>query len=249
MLISIVSVIPVAVLQQLFQKSKPKVIVKKVNLVEDMELKRVASWNDDWDDQSILDYLRESNIDKKAKYEASKLNQRYSLSLDRIKSNCIHERMSTLDIAVEELRKTNSSVHRLQLVNDVRKTLFNTLYPLPHYCKTVAWIIMIFWICVATITAVLCSLQFGLQYEAETNSASNDINQYEQDCWENNQKLWIQSELSYAEIADLNAKVTVNSDRSFTKNESVRWLISSIVFVLLFSIHIPAIMGLYHNMV
>eukprot|EP01083_Nonionella_stella_P000067 189_1 len=231
-IISLTSALPVYCVQQLFVKSKPKSVRKKVFLYEDIELQRVHSRKNTLDDDSILAYLRESHRDRAAQCirqtedEHANLNEVYSWSLSRIKRNSINEKIGTLDVAVDELRKTNSNVHRLQLVDDIRITLFNTLYPLPHRCKCVAWLLLICWTCFVALITVLFSLQFDLKYEAIPNPNVNDAATNE--CWQNDKKLWIESQLSYQSIDALNANLSPSM--------AVRWSTGCCLSVLLLTL-------------
>ena len=217
--ISILSIIPIHFLQKLFVKSKPRTIKKSVFLFEHNNHHNIMNMDEDSDDDcSILDYS---------------LNQNYSDSLHRLRSNSRKETMSTLDTAVYELKRTNSTAHRLQLVDDVRITLLNSLYPYPSYCKWIAWTILILWTLIAASVAIICSLQFDLEYEAELMSV------YQlRDCWQNNRKIMIESELSQRRVDELNDALLhgnfMNTD--IEGSESMRWLISCALSICFFMV-------------
>eukprot|EP01084_Bolivina_argentea_P133734 236048_1 len=181
-LISFIGTTPVFIVKKIFLNSKPKIIKRTINVDEFKDLDEINTYQEgiemDESDPEDIDLLNDNNdeindkelnqIQNKSgesKHKSSlkrksllKTTKQYHTNLDLIKTNKMNTRQVTLKNALLEVKKTKSNAAQIKLANDVRITLFNTIYPLPHKYKLYAWVFLTIW----TIFVVIMSMQYGV---------------------------------------------------------------------------------------
>ena len=104
-------------------------------------------------------------------------------------SKVMTEKKGNVTIAVfrDEMSKIydkDNHDHKVKAVSDIREYLFNSMFPLPSYCKKIAWFIAILWSIAAFITALVYGLRFDVAYKAVDNEDNPNYKLYQNEkCW------------------------------------------------------------------
>ena len=104
------------------------------------------------------------------------------------------------------------------------------MYPLPHCCKKVSWALLIIWAIAVNIMALLYGLQFDLAYNEEPNPDNDNLELFEEPCWENNKQLAIEGAIGQDNFNAMNDEIDEANDFSDNyggiESESLRWLLA-----------------------
>eukprot|EP01084_Bolivina_argentea_P150737 263216_1 len=175
---SLLSTTPVLIVKQLFFNSKPKIIPSEVE--EDFS---DFEDNDD-DDDNVNENENDIDIEEGTKYAKLKttatgrgsalqnirMTKSYANAIDTIAQHKRKTSIKTLNTALLTAEKEQSRKHKFLLVEHVRHTLLNSVYPLPYKFKKLAWIMIIIWSVACAILAILYGLQFDLEFENTSNT-------------------------------------------------------------------------------
>jgi len=230
----------VFMVKKVFINSKPKVIPRTIDVDEFKDLQTINTESEGvaLEDAELLgDASPVSPDSPKVNVRARGLTtKRYHSNLDLIKANKMETRQSTLRSALSEVKKTKSAAAQLKLANDVRITLLDTVYPLPHRFKRFAWLFVVAWTLFAAVMAIFYGLQFDLKYAAEANAQNENVQNglYGAECWRNNKLLELEDLLSIRSIADLQNSLESTFSGSYAADsESAKWLLSMIQSLVL----------------
>ena len=113
-------------------------------------------------------------------------------------------------------------------LTEIRKTIYNDIYPLPTKTKKVAWIILILWSVAAGITAMVYGLAFDLEYVQVINEQNSRYidGKYDNACWNVSYTLKAETRLSNEEFAAAQAAKRAENAASYGGSDAKSWLIS-----------------------
>ena len=66
--------------------------------------------------------------------------------------------MVTFSNKIADIHQNNAQ-HKMEIIDEIRRTLLKSMYPLPNYCKKIAWIIIILWSAAAVFVAIIIQLK------------------------------------------------------------------------------------------
>ena len=249
-IISLIATIPVLLTKNVFIKSKPKMIPRTINADEFDDLDKINTFeegmagddgkeeeallqDDDEDEQQVK--IVSASPDSQNTLRSPQTTKQYHTSLDVIKTNKMNTKQATLKNAMSEVKKTKSTAAQIKLANDVRLTLFNTIYPLDRRCRICAWIFLVLWTLFAVVIAMNYGLQFDLEYEATQNTDNESLSKYDEECWENNKLLVIEDSLSIQSFTELQDSIKSNFNGDYSENypETTKWLLSCLLSLIL----------------
>ena len=135
-----------------------------------------------------------------------------------------------IDAVSAELRKSyfDSNAHKLKALATLRKNIFESIYPLPHVFKKIAWIILVIWSAIACIAAIVYGLSFDMQYEQKLNEENANVADglFDEPCWNNSLVLRTENILSQQEFADKQAELDEENGSSYAGSDSASWVLS-----------------------
>merc|ERR1719295_1289157 len=73
-----------------------------------------------------------------------------------------------------------TEAQRVRAVAHIRRVLFESLYPLPHSFKKLAWAVLVLWALAACITAIV----YGLSFDIEYSSTEKESAEAAEPCWD-----------------------------------------------------------------
>ena len=139
----------------------------------------------------------------------------------------------------------------LKIVKDMRLKFYEWMFPLPSYCRDVAWVILILWAGAACVTAVrtLCSIisflqsvtkdilacsvpqiVYGLSFDVPAESSDNEDNKhytlYQNGCWNTSLQLRIENELSLEAFLEDYEEQEENNSSGYGGSDTGSWLLS-----------------------
>ena len=198
-LISFSGTLPVVVIRKIFEKSRPREEPSKVDSIQ-RELETGGE-----DAIQRLD-TAQHNIPDLAKQAT---------------------RMVTFSSKISDIHQNNRQ-HKIDVIEEIRKTLLKEMHPLPHICKKVAWIIIILWSAAASFIAIVYGLDFDLKYDASPNQDNLNVieGKYDEECWNNTMNLRIEDELSQQMFNEQQLEIEEQNASTYGGSDSGSWLLS-----------------------
>merc|ERR1719242_1267150 len=132
----------------------------------------------------------------------------------------MHTTIREINTVLRKAQRNKSRAEKLALVENVRLVLYHSLYPLPRYCKKVAWIVLLLWSLSCAFVAIVYGLQFDLMYDEESEWLG--------DCWQNFKQNVISRQLSLEYIRQLQDQLSPDRPDNFpgASTSSLSFLIS-----------------------
>ncbi len=152
------------------------------------------------------------------------------------------EKRNTLNIGIvsgeiQKLYHEKEESYKIMVVSEVRKLIFEDMFPFPNIFKTIAWIIIILWSIGACITALVYGLSFDLTFDDNPPINSNNENirsgLYEEECWNNSMALRRESALSTELFESSKLELSEWNAGSYGGSDSKSWLLSIFQSLLL----------------
>eukprot|EP01084_Bolivina_argentea_P164123 285381_1 len=223
--ISLCGTLPVLVVRKLFQKSKPEQV--KSTRHSHLELEKPKTIRDEL--QVIDDEEKESSNEEGVDDTNTTVNGN-EMAMDIRSFMAENGEITVADFNkhLEKIYDKENEQQKIRAVSDIRMILFDSLFPLPHYCKRIAWILLILLSIGACITAIV----YGLQFDTEYSNHGFDKKQKNYDLYKNNQcwnttlKLEIESKLTKEWFTKRNNQRKLDDESSFGGNDSKSWLLS-----------------------
>jgi len=134
---------------------------------------------------------------------------------------------------------------KILAINEVRKALYDQLYPLPHFTRYIAWVLVILW----SATCVVVSIVYGIQFDQAALAVANEDNPNAElyassSCWNTTLSLQLEADASKAQFESDALDQKLAESGSYGGGDSASWLLS-IAQSLLMSIILWQPMTLY----
>eukprot|EP01083_Nonionella_stella_P127003 384661_1 len=128
--------------------------------------------------------------------------------------------ISIFNEQIEKLYDQDIYEHKIQAISDIRKALFDTMFPLPHAFKRVGWIVLIIWSLAACITAIV----YGFKFDIEARAI--ELYQNGDNCWNNTLALRIENRLSQQAFAKDYTEQQAKNASGYGGSDAESWLVS-----------------------
>ena len=171
---------------------------------------------------------------KEAEYEEESSADKQGDSLTIKELHIRYQQVGTFSDTINDIHQNDDDM-KIAVIEDIRQTLLKSMYPLPHYCKMVAWILIILLSFVAAIFAIFYGLYFDLHYTEVTNSNNINIESglYNESGWNNSINLQIEDSLSDQWFAEQESELEASNSASYGGSDSESWLLSIFQSLLL----------------
>eukprot|EP01084_Bolivina_argentea_P264507 448063_1 len=165
-----------------------------------------------------------------------KMTKPYLNVLDMVQKGKMNTTQQQINIAWKKVHSVTNSAddynketrkYKLHLIENIRLTLLNELYPLPNFGKKIAWFLLIIWSMFCVFLAIYYGIQFDLLYEERAEFLGK--------CWSNDKIKSISYDLSIENIKELQNSLNPNHSSNFPGDitNSITWLLSIFESVLL----------------
>eukprot|EP01083_Nonionella_stella_P146148 459255_1 len=128
---------------------------------------------------------------------------------------------------IEKLYDQQNQQQKTKVISEIRKALFDKMFPLPHAFKKVGWIVLIVWSLAACATAIVYGFKFDMEAHAIPNM--NNRNSYfyaNDDCWNTTLALQIEAKLSKEKFAMDFIEQQAKNASSYAGGDTNSWLLS-----------------------
>eukprot|EP01083_Nonionella_stella_P117890 351749_1 len=162
---------------------------------------------------------------KPKEVQSSKHNQGFlnaSEDINHLRSFIKGKKDITLSDFDEELNKMYGKEDRIRAISAIRKALFDIMFPLPHKCKKIAWVIVVVWSFAATVMAIAYGFKFDLLVTKVTQQTGYERNE----CWNTSLVTQIDHELSIKKFAQDYAAQQEKNASSYAGGDAQSWLLS-----------------------
>jgi len=217
--ISLFGTLPVLIVRKLFEKSRPTEQKSDRHNLQEIEQKTAASLSPIARSASIASMSSSSNGEGQA-----------STTGTNVRAFMTERGNVTMAVFSEHVNKLYDEEDRdkkIQAISEIRRYLFESMFPLPTKCKVIAWIIVVLWSAAACITAIVYGLSFDIQYSAKTNTQNSNAALYEEEpCWNSTLQLSMESALSKQWFLDEQNTRAMENASSYGGSDSSSWLLS-----------------------
>jgi len=222
-IISLCGTLPVLVTRKLFEKSKPTEIKSIKHDLREIERTVQQAHMDDSKQAEERDgdaANEETNVAFDDFFGVQGLKEFVTTHRGTVTLQAFQQYVSRMFEANDESKK-------ILTVSNIRRLIFDDLFPLPNKCKKVAWIALIVWSIAACVTAMVYGLQFDALYDSRLNPENVNYEEYATDpCWDNNLYLHLEAEKSDAQFAALNVQQNIENESSYGGGDAQSWLLS-----------------------
>eukprot|EP01083_Nonionella_stella_P145413 455623_1 len=192
-IISLCGTLPVLITKKFFQKSKPREVKSTKHILHEKSDKTttsVAKDVDEGNDTGTAGTLGTGILSARAPTALHDWDMGEFMERDDLTIAVFNEH-------VGKLYDKENQEHKIKAISDIRKALFDQMFPLPHVFKKVGWIILIFWSLAACITAIVYGFKFDIEAKAIENTKNPNLALYKNDdCWNTTLALQIEADLS-----------------------------------------------------
>ena len=214
-LISLCSTAPVLATKQLFLKSKPHIVESERADEEQFNESPAGSPMSTDTPSSPIDGLASLTDPKslsaattrRTKMVNTKKRPTLRNVISTVQTLKMHTTIREINTVLKKAQQNKSRAEKLALVENVRLVLYQSLYPLPRYCKKLAWIILLLWSLSCAFVAIVYGLQFDLLYDEESEWLG--------DCWQNFKQNVISRQLSLEFIRQLQDQLSPDRPDNF----------------------------------
>jgi len=225
LIISLCGTLPVLIVRKTFEKSKP--MTQKSERTELLQhTQRMTESGLD----SGLERGREGST------PMTTLSPAENAILDSFDmKECSRHAMQLFTDEVMTAYATNKAVdkkaRRIAAASELRQMLLDEMYPLPHGCRTTAWVLLIGWSAISVLIAILFGLQFDIEMAAEDTVPLDPHNENfalyaNEQCWNTSLRLRIESNLSTELLQAMAQQRELDNGSSYGGSDSASWLLS-----------------------
>eukprot|EP01083_Nonionella_stella_P127458 386058_1 len=223
-IISLCSTLPVKIVRQLFQKSKPIEVKSTKHIVpdddDDDDAPRPDPDPDYIDDDAGAGLTRTMTTAR-----ASEAWKQWDMKAWMKETNDVT--ISIFNAQIKTLYDEQKLEHKIRAAADIRSVLFDKMFPLSYGFKKVGWIVLIIWSLTACICAVVYGLKFDLEARAIDNRNNPNLALYQNDeCWNNTLALQIEDRLSQQVFMEDYMEQQAKNESSYGGGDAKSWLIS-----------------------
>eukprot|EP01083_Nonionella_stella_P289770 986074_1 len=135
--------------------------------------------------------------------------------------------ISVFDAQIKKFYDQDNERHKIQAVSDIRKLLFDEMFPLPRAFKTIAWILLIIWSFLACATAIVYGFKFDLEAQQKPNADNSHFDLYQnEECWNTSLSLQIEMDLSKKQFLNDYVEQQAKNASSYGGSDARSWLFS-----------------------
>eukprot|EP01083_Nonionella_stella_P251794 868353_1 len=214
-IISLFSTLPVFMVRKVFEKSKPIQVISTKHILLDDDVKSpTRDGEEEEEEMAAITAVRASKAWKDWDMKAW-MDETDDLTI------CVFNEQ------IEKLYDQDIYEQKIRATSDIRKVLFDTMFPLPHTFKKVGWIVLVIWSLGACITAIVYGFKFDIEARAIENTDYPNLWTYQNDdCWNNTLTLQIENSLSKQRFWTAYAQQQANNASGYGGSDAKSWLVS-----------------------
>ena len=245
--ISLISTMPIFMIRRLFKKSRPKIqrTSRQTDPTADALYQNAIANGGDIDADSPSSasagnavYEIQSDSEGIASQEtetddiATDLTSLGTTRSQRVELTNLYEdavQMNTFGKRVQQMyhEKEDQQDMKIRAVQDIRRVIFESMYPYPRWMKAVGWIILIIWCITTCIIAIVYGLSFDIDMTSEVNTENVNYEFYSNEsCWNRSVYLEIEDTLSRQWVESEMESWNLLNAGSYGGSDSVSWIIS-----------------------
>eukprot|EP01083_Nonionella_stella_P308652 1089980_1 len=226
-IISLCGTAPVMIIRKLFEKSKPPEVKSTKHVLEDSQTKMADL--DDYDSVNV-DSPSEGS-EEGAGAITTMVSARASAAWNDWDMAGFMQRddltIAAFNDQIRKLYDQENQEHKIRAISDIRKALFDKMFPLNHAFKKVGWIVLIIWSLAACVTAIVYGFKFDIDARAIENTNNPNAALFEDnDCWNTTLALQIEADLSKDKFMNDYVDQQVKNAASYAGGDAKSWLLS-----------------------
>eukprot|EP01083_Nonionella_stella_P172283 590697_1 len=227
-IISLCGTLPVLIIRKFFEKSKPLEVKSTKHVLEDTngEVEDIDNYAgvDAQSPATPGDEAGEGTLTTMVSARASVAWNDWDMGEFMQRSDLT---IRTFNAQITTLYDQENQEHKIRAISDIRKALFDKMFPLSHTFKTVGWIVLILWSLAACVTAIVYGFKFDIEARAiENTENSNHVLYQNNDCWNTTLALRIEADLSKEKFLNDYVEQEVKNASSYAGGDAKSWLLS-----------------------
>eukprot|EP01083_Nonionella_stella_P194834 718302_1 len=228
-IISLCGTLPVFIIRKFFEKSKPLEVKSTKHVLDDTGTGKKIADLDDYDSVDV-DSPSEGSAEGQADI-TTMVSARASAAWNDWDMGEFMQRgdltIRDFNAQITKLYDQDNKEHKIRAISDIRKALFDKMFPLSHAFKTVGWIVLILWSLAACVTAIAYGFKFDLEATAIENTENPNHALYQNnDCWNTTLALRIEADLSKEKFLNDYVEQEVKNASSYAGGDAKSWLLS-----------------------